>query len=777
MPDEATAGISEVWELLGALYPDSTPGFLEIRGIRNGEVRRRDFVALGGEEWGRRDLTLGGEVDLYFGVAPRTRKVGTKDAIAEVSAAWVDIDADDAASRLASFELPPSFVVSSGSPGHLHAYWPLTESAAPAEIECLNRALANRLGGDPAVVDASRTMRMPGTYNFKLNPPVVAKLIKRDERRFAAEEIWNAVGGRAEEAAPGGRTVTTSRRPAVDDANAPSPPVTAVLERLAGVTPSGGGWKALCPAHDDHQPSLQVDEGDDGRCLVHCFAACTPESIVAAIGLQMSDLFVDAAHGRRASSRLIHLVKASMDMFHTPDRAGHAVITIEDHRETWPIRSRGFELWLRRLHYQATDEALSEQALTEAIATLEAEAQFAGEEREVHRRVAGVGDRILIDLSDDRWRAIEITVDGWEVVEDPDVHFVRDPSSRPLPEPVGGSSIEELRPFANCADEASWMRLCGFLVMCFNPRGPYPVANPTGEQGSAKSTLSRLTVSLVDPRIAPLMMGTPSVRELAVNANSVWLVGFDNVSKVTPALSDALCQLATGGGYRTRQLYTDADPFILDLKRPVLLNAIGQVIERPDLLDRVALIELAPIPPEKRRSEEEFWTAWEAARPLVLGALLDGVVAAFGGAGGVWLEGFPRMADFARWGEAAGAKFGWPEGAFTAALEGSRQDLLEGSADAHPEIGVLLAFMDENEAWVGSASELLKLLTERADESVTGSRTWPKRPDTLSNRLTQHAPLLRTHGIEITRGREAGGNRKRFLSITRKRDAGTRGDA
>jgi hypothetical protein len=47
----------------------------------------------------------------------------------------------------------------------------------------------------------------------------------------------------------------------------------------------------------------------------------------------------------------------------------------------------------------------------------------------------------------------------------------------------------------------------------------------------------------------------------------------------------------------------------------------------------------------------------------------------------------------------------------------------------------------------------------------------------LSNRLVEHAPLLRQHGIEIQRGREAGGNRKRFLRITMERDAGTRGDA
>jgi hypothetical protein len=48
---------------------------------------------------------------------------------------------------------------------------------------------------------------------------------------------------------------------------------------------------ARCPAHDDRNPSLCVSEGDDGRALVHCFAGCTTEAIVAALDLRMRDLF------------------------------------------------------------------------------------------------------------------------------------------------------------------------------------------------------------------------------------------------------------------------------------------------------------------------------------------------------------------------------------------------------------------------------------------------------------------------------------------------------
>lgn len=68
-------------------------------------------------------------------------------------------------------------------------------------------------------------------------------------------------------------------------------PIDRVLERLSQVSRENGGFKALCPAHNDINPSLKVDEADNGDALLKCFAGCAAESIVQAIGLKMSDLF------------------------------------------------------------------------------------------------------------------------------------------------------------------------------------------------------------------------------------------------------------------------------------------------------------------------------------------------------------------------------------------------------------------------------------------------------------------------------------------------------
>jgi hypothetical protein len=76
------------------------------------------------------------------------------------------------------------------------------------------------------------------------------------------------------------------------------------ISRLARVKRNGKGWTARCPAHEDRKPSLSVHVGDDDRLLVHCFAGCTTEAIVGALGLKLADLYPDAhttPHASRAT--------------------------------------------------------------------------------------------------------------------------------------------------------------------------------------------------------------------------------------------------------------------------------------------------------------------------------------------------------------------------------------------------------------------------------------------------------------------------------------------
>lgn len=67
---------------------------------------------------------------------------------------------------------------------------------------------------------------------------------------------------------------------------------------MKGCEPRGEVWKftARCPVHEDRRPSLSVQEGADGRALVHCHALCDTDAIVKALGLVMADLYPSGHH-------------------------------------------------------------------------------------------------------------------------------------------------------------------------------------------------------------------------------------------------------------------------------------------------------------------------------------------------------------------------------------------------------------------------------------------------------------------------------------------------
>jgi hypothetical protein len=62
-------------------------------------------------------------------------------------------------------------------------------------------------------------------------------------------------------------------------------------------------WKACCPAHDDKNPSLAISETSGGVVLLKCWAGCTTQSIVSAIGLELRDLFPGEKPLRRGPSK------------------------------------------------------------------------------------------------------------------------------------------------------------------------------------------------------------------------------------------------------------------------------------------------------------------------------------------------------------------------------------------------------------------------------------------------------------------------------------------
>jgi hypothetical protein len=402
-----------------------------------------------------------------------------------------------------------------------------------------------------------------------------------------------------------------------------------------------------------------------------------------------------------------------------------------------------------------------------SISALEAKARFDGPEEEVHVRVAAAigtaGTTYFLDLADARGQAIEITFNEWRVVVDPPVKFRRPSSMRPLPVPTRGGTIEDLRPFVNIGSENDWKLFIAVLCGYIRPVGPFPILAIQGEQGSAKTTTARVVGRLIDP-CAVLRSMSRDEHSLAIAADRSWVLMMDNLSGLPIWMSDALCRLATGGGFATRTKYSDDEETIFSATRPIVLNGIDDIADRPDLLDRSIVLSLPRIKNNQRRSEEEFWSEFEAAAPRILGALLDAVVRGIDKFDDVQLDRLLRMADFTRWGEAVGRGLGWVDGAFLAAFEQNQKAASVTALEACPVAGAIRKLMDHQRSWSGTATRLLERLVEFSDETTRRTREWPRQPNALSNKLKRTAPVLRKEGIEIEFGTLG---KQRSITITR----------
>src|SRR5262245_27921564 len=454
------------------------------------------------------------------------------------------------------------------------------------------------------------------------------------------------------------------------------------------------------------------------------------------------------------------------ELFHTAAGTAFADLLVDGHRETWPIRSKRFRGWLRRRYYETTGSALGGQAISSELDLLEARAQFDAPERSVHTRIAEHAGHIYLDLADAHWRAVEIGPGGWRVNRCPPVRFRRPAGMLPLPVPERGGSIEALGSFLNFWGRSDFILGVAWLLATLRPGGPYPLLAISGEQGSAKTVLSKMLKALVDPNAAPVRALPREERELMIAANNGYVLAFDNLSGFPAWLSDALCRLATGGSFAVRQLYTDDEEVLFQAARPLLVNGIEDVVSRADLADRSIFLTLAPIREQQRRSEAELWREFDLARRRILGALLDAAVLGLQTLPDIRLTSLPRMADFALWATACEPAL-WPAGTFAHAYDANRRAAVE----ADPVAVCVRALMAERGSWAGTASDLLRAASALAGTKVS---TWPQNPGVLAGRLRRAQTFLRMLGIEISFNREgrAGTRTIRISSEMENRAAG-----
>ncbi len=460
---------------------------------------------------------------------------------------------------------------------------------------------------------------------------------------------------------------------------------------------------------------------------------------------------------------LLRLVTSNpnTELFRDNYGKGHARVVVGDHKEIMECDKGRFRQWLSQSYLEQYGNIADPGALKATIESVESTAAFKGKEYKLHNRVAKVGSTIWLDLADERNRAVRITAAGWEIVDEPPILFRRHAHQSAQVEPQKGGKIEDLLDFINVKDPTSQLLLLVYLVECFIPDFPHALLYIHGQQGSAKSTLSRILRRLVDPSKTEMLHMPRDERELKLQLSRHHLVFYENVDGISNAISTVLCIGVTGGSSSERLYFTNGEDYILSFQLNIGINGINVSAVKADLLERSLLLELKPVDECNRRDESEIYQGFAAVRPQILGAILDVVSRALAIEPGVTLIAKPRMADFARWGVAIAEALGHTKERFLEAYGAKIKEQSEEALASSVEAAALLTFMQDKSEWTGTAQELLSELDfVQVDvgnhNQRMGARQLPKQPQVLMRRLNELKPNLRKEGIEITPEKKGG---------------------
>lgn len=451
-----------------------------------------------------------------------------------------------------------------------------------------------------------------------------------------------------------------------------------------------------------------------------------------------------------AADEIVALVTDACTLFTDQEDEGFVVIEQDGHREVWPVNSSTFKGWVSMLMYRTAGKTPRAASLADAFSTLSGIARHDGETHNVYLRVATDGaDGYYLDIGDEKWRAIHITRNNWQIINEPPVRFRRTKGAKAIPIPHLGGTLDDLKSLVNINDEDDLL-LVAVLIECFRPDTADPVIELIGGQGSGKSTTAENIRRLIDPKSVNLRSAPKTVEDLFIGARNNHIVCLNNLSRLSGAEQDALCNLSTGGGYASRKLYTNDDEVTYEAKRPVLLNGINAVATQPDLVSRVVRLECPSLETDngKRLDDKALAMLFEERAPKAMGFLLDTMVQALSVLPDVELTDRPRLMDFARLGAAVGRVLNpeYGEQVFTHRYRDAREAASLQALDSMPVIVSLVDYLEGYAPYTGSYADLLKNIESKIGK--TADSAWPKSAKGLASAIGRARPVLNLLGWE-----------------------------
>jgi hypothetical protein len=526
-------------------------------------------------------------------------------------------------------------------------------------------------------------------------------------------------------------------------------------------------------------------QDEEKRRIINSVVSCINRNVVT-IYRYLEALGNNYSHSRDENDKVDDLVNFVLKSEDTEkifkDQYGKPCAAIrvsqDKHLEILPMTSIKFKRYLTKVNRDNTGYSLGDGLLNTVITTLSSEAEFNSEVIPLHLRVA-IGsevnqcrnDCIYYDMCDSKRRVIEISKDGWKII---DTNYGNSPilfrkyNQQPLVEPDRNypqDIFDKLLNLTNVKKENHRHLLKVYIISILIPEIDHVILTTYGQKGAAKSFLLELIKKLIDPSKPTLLTLHRNIEQFIQQVNHNYVCYFDNVKYIVYWLSDEICKAVTGAGHTKRQLYTDDEDIIYEHKRCLGINGINVALTEPDALDRGLSIELQEIDEDERKLEEDLWKEFEQIKPQVLAYILDIISKAMQIKQSLKIKRLPRMADFALWGEAISLAIGYPPDSFLEVYTENRNEQNFVAVNENIVGSLILKFIQDLEKRTGfivdidiqyEPQELYKELVDFADnnEIRIDGRQFPKEAASLVKKIKTVSPNLKAaYGIIIQIGR------------------------
>ena len=486
----------------------------------------------------------------------------------------------------------------------------------------------------------------------------------------------------------------------------------------------------------------------------------------------------EQSSGQKLIERLTQELCEQHTLFHDTQKQPYIAIN-HSGAKVLALNENDFKSWLLAERMEA-GEYISTHTIDEIAKRLQAIAIYKSRDLRplsvrIHRidNRSGLPEELWYDLGGEDGLAVHITKSGYTIEEPPIIFRKYDHQHEQVkPRAKDGGKLDDLFELVNLTERADKVAFTVFLVSCYIDRFPKPVLLIRGTNGSGKSTPMRILHNLIDP--SELEAGTPLVRdnsELARIANKCVVIHWDNIDgrEITPEVSNAICRITSGQAFARRTLYTNDTDSIFRGQRVVLLNGIGKLAEREDLLDRCLIFNMKRIPENKRRTEAEIFAKLEEMKPYLLHEIFTALSKVLSIYPSVNLADSHRLADFDQLGFAiCEAIDGYSGKEWLEVSDKVFKRQIESAFDASAVAQIAKYLVDRSKfhIWEGTATDMLNFKLAEDDnyletpedknlkQSIKDNPTFPKNPSSLGIRLNRAESTLRSLGIIIEHSRD-----------------------